>query len=533
MTFFTLHGFSKRLDFFFNQVKNMNLLMIYPEFPDTFWSFKHALKFVNKKVSNPPLGLMTISALLPKDWHKKLIDTNIYPLTDEEIEWADLVFISAMDVQRKSAEALIDRVLAKGKKLAAGGPLFTEDYDQFPQINYLILNEGEITLPQFIVDYEAGCAQHIYRTDQFADMHASPAPDISVIKLTDYDCMSIQFSRGCPFQCDFCNVTALLGHEPRLKSTAQIIAELDQLYASGWRRNIFFVDDNFIGNKKILKEEILPALIKWRKGKTGCLFLTEVSINLADDKPLMKMLVQAGFISVFIGVETPDEESLKNCNKKQNVKRDLIQNIHEIQRAGIQVMAGFIVGFDSDTPSIFNRMVEFIQKSGIVTAMVGLLQAPNKTELYRKLETQGRIIKEMTGDNTDGTSNIVPLMDSTILRDGYLHIMDRIYSPRYFYPRVKTFLREYQPVKTSVTIEWNEIIALFKTIVLIGFNPREALYYWNLFFWTLFKFPAKFPLAITLTVYGYHFNKVARQNHKAILKQTKKNYLVAGLKIPS
>jgi len=196
-------------------------------------------------------------------------------------------------------------------------------------------------------------------------------------------------------------------------------------------------------------------------------------------------------------------------------------------------MAGFIVGFDSDTPSIFNRMVEFIQKSGIVTAMVGLLQAPNKTELYRKLETQGRILKEMTGDNTDGTSNIIPLMDASILQDGYLQIMDRIYSPRYFYPRVKTFLREYQPVKTSVTIEWNEIIALFKTIVLIGFNPREALYYWDLFFWTLFKFPAKFPLAITLTVYEYHFRKVARQNRKAILKQTEKSYPVAGLKIPS
>jgi radical SAM superfamily enzyme YgiQ (UPF0313 family) len=384
--------------------------MIYPEFPDTFWSFKHALKFVNKKVSNPPLGLMTVSALIPTGWNKKLIDTNINPLTDEDIEWADLVFLSAMDVQRAAAEKIMSRVKSHNKTLVAGGPLFTEDYPQFLDVDHFVLNEGEITLPEFIRDYQAGQAKHVYQTESYADMSMSPCPDLSVIKLDDYDCMSVQFSRGCPFNCDFCNVTALLGHEPRTKTTAQILAELNQLYAAGWRRNIFFVDDNFIGNKKILKEEILPALIRWRKGKTGCLFLTEASINLADDPQLMKLLVQAGFISVFIGVETPDEDSLKGCNKKQNTKRDLISDIHEIQRAGIQVMAGFIVGFDSDSPTIFNRMVEFIQKSGIVTAMVGLLQAPNKTELYRKLDKQGRIIKEMTGDNADGTTNIIPIM---------------------------------------------------------------------------------------------------------------------------
>jgi radical SAM superfamily enzyme YgiQ (UPF0313 family) len=508
----------------------MNLLMVYPEFPDTFWSFKHALKFVNKKVSNPPLGLMTISALLPKDWNKKLIDTNIYTLTDQMIEWADLVFISSMDVQRSSVEKIIDRIHQHGKKIAAGGPLFTEDYEQFPGVDYLVLNEGEITLPLFIKDYLAGSPKHIYQTDQYADMHLTPAPDISIIKLSDYDCMSIQFSRGCPFHCDFCNVTALLGHTPRLKSSAQIIAELDQLYAAGWRRNVFFVDDNFIGNKKILKEDILPALINWRKGKTGCLFLTEVSINLADDKELMNMLVKAGFISVFIGVETPDELSLANCNKKQNEKRDLISDIHEIQNNGIQVMGGFIVGFDSDTANIFDRMIEFIQKSGIVTAMVGLLQAPNNTELYRKLEQQGRIIKEMTGDNTDGTSNIIPIMDPNQLRDGYLQIMDKIYSPKYFYQRVKTFLREYQPAKADVTIEINEVFALLKTIVLIGFNPREAIYYWDLFFWALFTCPSKFPLAITLTVYEYHFHKVAQQNRKAILKQKPIIYPAGGVK---
>lgn len=498
----------------------MKVLMVFPEFPDTFWSFKHALKFVNKKVSNPPLGLMTVSSLLPAVWEKKLVDTNIYPLTDEDLDWADLVFLSAMDVQRSSVEAIIDRVKAKNKILVAGGPLFTEDYAQFTQVDHFVLNEGEITLPEFIRDYLAGAPKRIYQTDDFADMTSSPCPDLSVINLADYDCMSIQFSRGCPFNCDFCNVTALLGHQPRVKTTAQILAELNQLYAAGWRRNIFFVDDNFIGNKKYLKEEVLPALIKWRKGKTGCLFLTEASINLADDPELMRLLVKAGFISVFIGVETPDEESLKTCNKKQNTKRDLIDDIHEIQRSGLQVMAGFIVGFDSDSPNIFDRMVEFIQRSGIVTAMVGLLQAPNKTELYRKLDEQGRIIKEMTGDNTDGTTNIIPIMDPTLLKDGYFQIMDQIYSPRMFYQRIKTFLREYQPAKSSVTIEPNEVAALLKTVFLMGFNPKEARYYWDLFFWALFTCPNKFPLAITLTVYGYHFRVINKQNKK-FLSSTK------------
>lgn len=507
----------------------MNLLMIYPEFPDTFWSFKHALKFVNKKVSNPPLGLMTVSALLPQSWEKKLIDTNIYPLTNEDLDWADLVFLSAMDVQRKAVEEIITRVKAHNKILVAGGPLFTEDYLQFPQVDHFVLNEGEITLPEFVRDYQSGHARRVYQTESYANLSSSPCPDLSVINLNDYDCMSIQFSRGCPFNCDFCNVTALLGHEPRTKSTEQILAELNQLYASGWRRNIFFVDDNFIGNKKVLKEEILPALIKWRKGKTGCLFLTEASINLADDPQLMKMLVKAGFISVFIGVETPDEDSLKNCNKKQNTKRDMITDIHEIQRAGLQVMAGFIVGFDSDTPSIFNRMVEFIQRSGIVTAMVGLLQAPNKTELYRKLDEKGRIIKEMTGDNTDGTTNIIPVMDSALLKEGYFKIMDQIYSPKMFYQRIKTFLREYQPAKSSVTIEFNEVAALLKTIFLMGFNPREAKYYWNLFFWALFTCPQKFPLAITLTVYGYHFRRVSAQNKQQLSSLPAREYPANGL----
>ena len=510
----------------------MNILMVYPEFPDTFWSFKHALRFINKKVSNPPLGLMTVSALLPGNWNKRLIDTNIRSLKDKDIKWADLVFISAMDVQRSSAESIIKQVKRTGKPVVAGGPLFTEDYEQFDNVDHFVLNEGEITILQFIEDMLKGEPKKVYSTTEYADMHTSPLPDLSLLRMNDYDCMSIQFSRGCPFNCDFCNVTALLGHLPRLKTSVQIIAELDQLYKAGWRRNVFFVDDNFIGNKKVLKEDILPALIEWRKDKIGFKFITEASINLADDPELMSMLVNAGFNSVFIGVETPEEESLTCCNKKQNTKRDLIANIHTIQRAGLQVMAGFIVGFDKDTPSIFTQMVEFIQKSGIVTAMVGLLQAPNRTELYRKLDNQGRIIKEMTGDNTDGTTNIIPIMDPIVLQNGYLSILDKIYSRKMYYQRVKTFLREYQPLNTKLSLEWSEIVALFRTMIVMGLNPKESLYYWNLFFWTLIKFPQKFPLAITLTVYGYHFRSINAKNRSALKKASLQKPLAIAIRIP-
>ncbi len=323
--------------------------------------------------------------------------------------------------------------------------------------------------------------------------------------------MNVQFSRGCPYNCDFCNVTALLGHRPRTKTADQLIQELDSLYSAGWRRNIFLVDDNFIGNKRVLKEDILPALIEWRKGKTGCLFLTEVSINLADDAELVDLMVRAGFISVFVGIETPDETSLAECNKKQNLNRDLTSIVWGLQNAGLQVMAGFIVGFDTDQPSIFQRQIDFIQKSGIVTAMVGLLQAPFGTELYARMEKEGRLIQQMSGDNADGTTNIVPRMNAEVLQDGYRQIIRTIYSPRFFYERIQQFLTQYHPARNSVTIEPNEILAFFRSIFYLGIIGPERKYYWRLIFWTIFHRFDLFPQAITFAIYGFHFRKVSQK----------------------
>ena len=487
----------------------MNILMIYPAFPDTFWSFKHAVRFINKSASTPPLGLLTIAAMLPKEWNKRVIDFNVHPLEDKDLNWANLVMISAMDAQRSSAEQLIRRCKAAGLPIVAGGPLFTEEYDKFPEVDYFVLNEGEITLPLFLQDWEKGAPQHVYSTSEYADITQTPIPQWNLINMGDYDSMAVQFSRGCPFNCDFCNVTALLGHRPRIKTAQQLIAELDSLYDVGWRRNIFMVDDNFIGNKRILKEQILPALIEWRKGKIGCLFITEVSINLADDEQLMELMAQAGFMSLFIGVETPAEESLIECKKSQNQNRDLIGSIKRLQHHGFQVMGGFIVGFDSDTPTIFDRQVQFIQESGIVTAMVGLLQAPFGTELYRRMLAEGRISTTFTGNNTDGSTNIIPKMDPDVLFNGYRHLLEQIYSPSMFYQRIRTLISEYRPRSAAVHLDWHDVLGFVKSIWKLGILGVERWEYWSLIFWTLMRHPDQFPVAITLSICGYHFRKIS------------------------
>jgi radical SAM superfamily enzyme YgiQ (UPF0313 family) len=486
----------------------MNILLVYPQFPDTFWSFKHALPFIHKKASSPPLGLLTVAAMLPSTWDKKMVDMNVQALLEQDLAWADMVMISAMTVQRQSTQDVIARVRKAGKTIIAGGPLFTMEPDAFPEIDHLILNEAEITLPQFLSDLGRGSPQRVYQTDAFADITTTPVPLWELADLRQYDSLSLQFTRGCPFNCEFCNVTALLGHRMRLKTTPQLIAELDKIYSLGWRRSIFIVDDNFIGNKRALKQEVLPAMIEWRKGKKGCLFITEASINLSDDDELIKMMVEAGFTQVFVGIETPNDLSLAECSKSQNRNRDLVSSVRKLHQRGLQVMGGFIVGFDNDDETIFERMIEFIQKSGIVTAMVGLLQAPIGTQLYQRMLREGRIRDNYSGDNVDGETNIIPKMELDTLKAGYRKILDSIYSAKGFYQRVRTFLKDYKPVHKPVTLQWEEIAAFLSSIVKIGIKGDERRQYWKLFFWTLFHYPRKFPLAITFAIYGYHFRKV-------------------------
>ena len=486
----------------------MKILLVYPEFPDTFWSFKHALKFVRKKAGSPPLGLLTVAALLPNEWEKRLVDLNVTSLTPKDLAWADYVFISAMIVQRDAARALIARCKQAGVKVVAGGPLFTMEYEQFPEVDHFVLNEAELTLPLFLTDLTKGHAQPLYATTEYPDIQQTPVPLWPLADLKYYDTVSIQFSRGCPFSCDFCNVTSLLGHRPRTKTAPQIISELDSIYALGWRQGIFFVDDNFIGNKKQIKSEVLPALIEWRKGKRGMPFSTEASINLADDPELISLMTQAGFTTVFVGIETPNEDSLTECSKNQNKGRDLVESVKRLQRAGLQVQGGFIVGFDNDPPSIFQQQVDFIQKSGIVTAMVGLLQAPLGTRLYQRMQQEDRLVNEFSGDNVDGSTNIIPKMGLEALREGYRKLLGQIYAPQFYYERVLTFLREYHPPKIRFHPDPQYILALGRSIYHLGIRGVERTQYWRLFFWTLFRRPRLFPLAITLAIIGFHFRQV-------------------------
>ncbi|MCD6413285.1 MAG: DUF4070 domain-containing protein [Elusimicrobia bacterium] len=487
------------------------ILLVYPSYPVTFWSFKYALKFVSKKATHPPLGLLTVAAILPDEWDKRLVDMNVSNLEDGDLDWADYVFVSAMSVQKASVEDVIDRCRQRGKPIVAGGPLFTIEHKYFDNVDYLVLNEAEVTLPLFLKDLESGKPRHVYTSNELPDIRKTPPPRWELIDMKKYASMNIQYSRGCPFNCDFCDIPLLYGHKVRTKTDSQILTELESLYSRGWRGRVFFVDDNFIGNKRKLKNGILPAIAGWmRKRRFPFVFNTEVSVNLADDEELMRMMVKAGFAAVFVGIETPDEASLAECNKFQNKNRDLVACVKKIQKFGLEVQGGFIVGFDSDTSSTFERLITFIRKSRIVTAMVGLLSAPPGTKLYQRLASEGRILKFFSGNNTDFSTNFIPKMPFDALVDGYKKIIGRIYSPKCYYERVRDFLKEYKPLAKSSRFDFSNIKAFFKSVFSLGLGRDRQMryYYWRLFFWSLFRRPRVFPLAITFAIYGYHFQKV-------------------------
>ena len=488
----------------------MKALLLYPQYPDTFWSFKHALKFISKKVSEPPLGLLTVASMLPDSWNLKLVDMNAESLKDYDIEWSDIVLISAMSIQSQSVTEVIARCKKMGKRIVAGGPLFTAAPDKFAEVDHLVLNEAELTLPPFLADLENGCAEHIYTSAVFPDLADTPVPNWSLLNRKNYAMMDIQFSRGCPYNCDFCDIVQLFGRKVRTKSVGQVIAELEAIYDTGWRGGVFFVDDNFIGNKKVLKRSILPELIRWmEKRKSPFAFNTEASINLADDDELLNLMVKAGFESVFIGIESPNADSLIECNKVQNKNRNLLESINKIQSKGLMVKGGFIVGFDSDPPSIFEKVTEFIQDSSIVNAMVGLLNAPRGTKLYQRLKNEGRLLADVSGNNTDFSMNFKPKMDYDKILEGYQSIIQGIYSAKPYYERVKKYLRIYKPVPKQVQKFRPALLKpFFKSVIFIGITGRDRRYFWKLFFWTLFRKPKLMPLAMTFAVYGFHFRKV-------------------------
>lgn len=488
----------------------MRALLIYPEYPDTFWSFRYALQFVKKRAVYPPLGLLTVAAMLPKHWELRLVDMNTRKLSAADLAWAELVLISAMAVQKRSVQEVIRLCREQGVPIAAGGPLFTEEPELFEDVDYLILGEAELALPPFLRDLELGSPQHIYRAEGFADLRNTPIPRWDLIDLRPYSSMNLQYSRGCPYDCEFCDITALFGRVPRTKSTPQILRELDALYERGWRGPVFFVDDNFIGKKNELKRDLLPAIAAWREAHgRPFVFNTEASVNLADDPELVQLMVRAGFDTVFVGIETPHEESLTECNKFQNRRRNLLQAVRTLHRSGLQVQGGFILGFDADPPNIFERQIRFIQESGIVTAMVGLLNAPKLSKLYRRLKGENRILSDWAGNNTDLSTNIIPKLPIAALTEGYRQVVRSLYSPKEYYARVRRFLRDYRPrTRKATRVRKEQIGAFLRSLWVLGIRGEERFLFWSLLAWTAVRRPRLFPLAVTLAIYGYHFRMV-------------------------
>jgi len=487
----------------------MRVLLVYPRNPETFWSFKHVLRFVARKSAFPPLGLLTVAAMLPSDWELRLVDLNVRPLAEADLDWADVVFLSGMIVHKASAHEVARRCAARGKTVVAGGPLFTTGHAGFPEIRHFVLGEAEEVMDELVADLSSGALKPLYRSARFPDVRRTPVPRWDLVNLHDYVTMPVQFSRGCPFDCEFCDIVVMNGRVPRTKDPGQVIAELEALRSRGWRDMVFIVDDNFIGNRKRTRA-LLEAIIEWRRATgTGIGFLTEASVNLADDKALLDRMVEAGFKKVFVGIETPVPEALAECNKRQNVKRDLAATVRTLQAAGLEVMGGFIVGFDSDTRDIFRRQFEFIQRSGVVTAMVGLLNALPQTALYRRLAAEGRILAETLGNNTDAAINFVTRLDREFLVSGYRELMRRLYEPANYYRRIRTFLSAWRPRGPVTHLSASDVRAFLRSLWVLGVRERGRFAYWRLLLATLLASPRKFRTAVELAVMGHHFRRVA------------------------
>ena len=490
---------------------DMKILLVSPRTPDTFWSFQHAVRFVSRKASMAPLGLLTVAAMLPPEWELKLADLNVARLRDEDLRWADHVMLGAMIVHKESVREIVARCVALGKTVIAGGPLFTTGREAFPEIQHFVLGEAEEVMAQVVADLQAGRLRPVYQAAGRPDITRLPVPRWDLIRLRDYVTMSVQFSRGCPFDCEFCDIIVMNGRVPRTKTPEQLIAELEGLRQRGWKDMVFVVDDNFIGNRQRTKA-LLHALIDWRRRtKTNIGFLTEASLNLADDPELSTLMVQAGFKKVFVGIETPSAEALEECHKLQNRNRNLVDSVQTLQRAGLEVMGGFIVGFDSDKSDIFKRQFEFIQRTGVATAMVGLLTALPQTRLWHRLKREGRLETESSGNNTEASLNFKPKLNREFLQAGYRELMKKLYEPHSYYQRIRTLFRSHRPTGPRRRLSRADVMACLKSFWALGVWHRGRVGYWRLFWGTLIRRPRHFPHAIELAILGYHFRRVARK----------------------
>jgi radical SAM superfamily enzyme YgiQ (UPF0313 family) len=488
------------------------VLLVYPRMPPTYWSFRYAMPFIGKKAAFPPLGLLTVAALLPEDFEVSLVDMNVRRLTDSDLEWADIVFTSSMIVQRDSLDKVIGLSKKHGKKVVAGGPYPTSMNANIPGVDHFVLNEAETTLPRFLEDYLRGEAKPIYLDTTKPDIALTPAPRLDLIRFGDYANMALQYSRGCPYSCEFCDIIEMFGRVPRTKTPDQFVGEMDQLYLSGWRGALFVVDDNFIGSRRDVKQ-LLRQMAAWQREREYPFPLfTEATVNLAQDEELMDLMRDAGFNMVFLGIETPVEESLVETHKHQNLRFDMLEAVRRIQRKGMEVSGGFVLGFDSDPPDIFERQVRFIRDAGIPTAMVGLLTALPNTQLYKRLQAEGRLTEDSGGNNTfDFKMNFVPRMDTRELLAGYKRLLSELYSPESYFQRCLQLLRNLKTHRTSRRrIKRTELRAFLRSLLVQTFSSY-GWSYWKFLIRAFFMKPNLTTETVTMAVKGHHFFKMTRR----------------------
>ncbi len=497
------------------------VLLVYPEIPTTYWSYRHALAFIGKKAPIPPLGLLTVAALMPRDFECRLADMNTGPLSDEDLIEADLVFISAMMVQQQSFEEVVARCRTMGKIVVAGGPYPTSSWEKIRGVDHFVLNEAEITLPVFLKDYGSGRARPVYTAAEKPDITLTPVPRFDLADMRYYSTVPLQFSRGCPFNCEFCDIIEMFGRTPRCKTPEQFLREMQSVYDGGFRGPVFIVDDNFIGNK-IRVKALLRGIITWQKSHGYPFTLsTEASINLAQDDELLELMAEAGFLMVFVGIESPVKESLAVAGKKQNLKTGMLESIEKIQRKGIEVTGGFIIGFDADPEDIFDRQTEFIQEAAVPTAMIGLLMALPGTQLYRRLESEGRIVNECGGNNTHVFDlNFTPVLPREMILDGYKKVLSSVYDPANYFKRCASLLERFPrcrgvfPGAVTRRASLVELRALIRSLLRQGFSSYGA-HYFRFLARVIMKNPRFFTRAMGMAVEGYHFFRITADILKA------------------
>lgn len=494
----------------------MRVLLVYPEFPKTFWSFEKVLELVDRKVLLPPLGLVTVAAILPQEWEFRLVDRNVRAVTEEEWEWAELVILSAMIVQKQDLLALIRESRRRGKKVAVGGPYVTSVPDAAiaAGADYMILDEGEITLPLFVAAIAAGEPSGIFRANgEKPAVTDTPVPRFDLLEFDSYDSMSVQFSRGCPFQCEFCDIIVLYGRKPRTKTPEQLLAELDRLYELGWRRAIFMVDDNFIGNKRNVKLLLQKLKVWMAEHQYPFSFNTEASVDLGEDEELLQLMVESNFNGVFLGIETPDADSLQLTKKFQNTRNSLVDAVDNINRAGLRVMAGFIIGFDGEKQGAGDRIIEFVERTAIPTALFGILQALPNTALWHRLEKEGRLRSDSSDGNQVTLMNFVPTRPIETIADEYVRAFCTLYEPAKFLDRAYRHFLKMAPPPHKPPAQWPSWVDLRALGIVIwrqGVKRDTRWKFWKNLFGILKQNPGVWDHYLTVCAHAEHFLEFRR-----------------------